>query len=325
MFIYCEATNRRSLGPSPFPEFQTQWEPRKPSGWPGMIFGGKASSAEWTNGGKWLMSVAYRPDSAPGGMIGFYHAQDHRFANGEVTNAAGKAYKTVGVAYSEDYGRTFVDGGLILFGVGGKPFEPAWGGVGDQYVLWDWQQQHWKMYFKEGYRLGVAISTDPRGAPGTWWKWNGREGEPVPQWRRGEPRPAGYDSPGLQGGYTGLPGLWEVPGSNPHVHWNTLLQKWVMVWNSWASDKVNGPSLYISASVDGLNWEKPRSLVRPRCSGSTAWHGTVISREGGSEFAGASGRLYHSDCWRKHGFNLDKQWNDYRDWVSRTINFERMD
>lgn len=102
-------------------------------------------------------------------------------------------------------------------------------------------------------------------------------------------------------------------------------QVWVAIWNSWnTTDPTITPnSLYIATSLDGLHFSTPRVLVTPKCKNSKAWHATVISAEGGSEYAGKRAKLYHSDCWTQDtGVGIYK---DGREWVERDIEFERAD
>ncbi|KAI9030217.1 hypothetical protein DFJ74DRAFT_463228 [Hyaloraphidium curvatum] len=336
-FIYSESSNHRSVGTGPFPENQTLFAPSRPGGWSQIIFGGRNESSPLpTNGGAWLMAVARHPIKGGSNLVGFYHAQDHIFGdpargNATITDAAGEAWKFVGVAYSPDDGVTWTDGGIILSSVVPKPSVPTWGGLGDFGAVWDWRAQHWKIYFKEQQKIGVAISTDPDARNGTWykWRWMGSNlAEPdVSDWPLGQKEPPGpeWNSPGLGGVYTGLPGMTDVPGANPGCHWNTYLESWVCIWNSWDTTEpgIVPRSLYIASSLDGLHWSEPRLLVGPKCPTSKAWHATVISEEGGSEFAGKRARLYHSDCWvADTGVG---RFRDGREWVARDIEFTRTD
>jgi hypothetical protein len=67
------------------------------------------------------------------------------------------------------------------------------------------------------HQLSIAVSYDPNAYPNTWNKWTGD----------------GFHSPGLYGWYVASPGLDWVPGSNPSIHWNTYLERWVVVFNGW--------------------------------------------------------------------------------------------
>lgn len=107
-----------------------------------------------------------------------------------------------------------------------------------------------------------------------------------------------------------IQGLARAPGANPAIHYNLYLNKWVMVWHGWDN------KLYISSSVDTMNWDTPRVLATS-VNGYRAWYPTIICPEGGSLWGGQTCRLYYSDNW--------KDGSDRRDFVSRTITFVRND
>ncbi|MCH5686155.1 hypothetical protein LWM68_18980 [Niabella sp. W65] len=92
------------------------------------------------------------------------------------------------------------------------------------------------------------------------------------------------------------------PGSNPSVHWNTYLNRFVMIWHGWDG------KLYISASADGETWETPRLLLQ---DGPKAWYPAIIgasSVEGGQAI-----QLYYAFDFRADG---------RRTLASRTITFQ---
>lgn len=141
--------------------------------------------------------------------------------------------------------------------------------------------------------MGAAISHDPNAYPNTWFKWTGD----------------GFHSPGLYGHYVPLPGLDWVPGSNPSLHWNTLIEKWVIIFNSWDN------MLHISASDDGIHWESVRTLTGSM-DGTRAWYSSVVSPEGASFWGGNYFRLYYADRFA---------WPDIRRLVQRDLHFWRGD
>lgn len=89
------------------------------------------------------------------------------------------------------------------------------GGVGNHGAIWDASQNRWVIMFVANpeHKFGVAVSYDPNGAPGTWFKWDGN----------------GFNQPGLGGWYTPVNGI-AADGANSVIHWNTLLSKWIMVY-----------------------------------------------------------------------------------------------
>ena len=65
-----------------------------------------------------------------GGVIGFVHTEDQFWVNG-ITDQNGKAFKSVALACSRDYGRSWDNARRILT-LGHKPAVASWSGTGDQ-------------------------------------------------------------------------------------------------------------------------------------------------------------------------------------------------
>lgn len=141
----------------------------------------------------------------------------------------------------------------------------------------------------------MAVSSDPDAKAGSWLKWGG-------------PR-VGFNSPGLGGrgfpvggtvddwgqfNWNYITGLALAPGANPAIHFNTYLNKWVIVWHGWNN------KLYISASADTMTWETPRVLAES-INKSRAWYPTIICANGGHQWCGDRGRLYYADNWNPVG------------------------
>ncbi|KAI9004994.1 hypothetical protein DFJ74DRAFT_712878 [Hyaloraphidium curvatum] len=303
IFFWTESENHRSIGTGPYVENQWTLNPRRAN------FGGRFDGWRYDNGGKWLMHVQRVPTN-PTTLVGFYHAQDNYWPR---TCPACECWKSIGVAYSYDEGITWTDAGQIITAADPRPPDsaPRWGGNGDFGVAWDWWERRWKLWYGGEYWLSMAVSSDPEGRPGTWRKWGGPN--------------VGFNVPGLGGrgfpvggtvnadgsfNWDRITGLALAPGANPHVHFNTYLNKWVMVWHGWNF------RLYISASDDGLNWESPR-LLATSINNSRAWYPTVVCATGGSLWGAQWCRLYYGDNWAPN--------TDRRDFVSRTLQFVRYD
>lgn len=259
------------------------------------------------------MSIFRHPIAGGANLVGFYHAQDNY---GDPLNGAAAAWKSIGVAYSSDDGKSWRNGGLIV--TSSKPRPPdsqaQFGGVGDFGSVWDYVRKQWVMYYGGNHWLSIAISKDPAGRPGTWWKYAGPRKGFTQKGLGGTEFPPGWNQlPDLSMDWARGPrGIAIVPGSNPGMHYNFYLAKWVMIWNSWDG------KLYISANADISNpqgWETPR-LFATSIDKTKAWHATVISKPGGSAWGGASTRVYYADRWRKP---------DIRDFVVRTLVFKRLD
>ena len=266
----------RTFGDYPFPEFQHTLSPEEP------VFGGRLDIERWDNGGSWLMSIFRQEED---NLVGFYHAEDHWLV---ATNPAGIAWKSIARTTSEDNGASWSAGEQIITSSATQPANPTWGGAGDNCVIWDDTNNRWLCYYQEHW-LMMAISYDVEGSPGTWYKYNNGE----------------FDQPGLGGQSSPVPGLASVPGGNPSVHYNSYLERFVMVWHSWVS-----LSIYISTSTDGIVWEQPR-LLEPNADSRRAWYPTIIG-ESDTE-AGKIARLYYADI--AAGFAS-------RDFVSKALVFD---
>ncbi|KAI9006797.1 hypothetical protein DFJ74DRAFT_773421 [Hyaloraphidium curvatum] len=309
--FWSESSNYRTRSyRSPFFEDTALLEPSR------YVYGGAYNGQGYDNGGKWLMSITRHPTKGGANLVGFFHAQDNY---GDPLNGGAAAWKSIGVAYSADDGVTWTTGGVIV--TSSKPRPPNWnaqfGGNGDFGAVWDYFNNRWVMLYAGDYWLGMAVSSDPDGRPGTWYKYAG-------------PR-RGFVNPGLGGesfavggqqngdgsfNWNDIRGLAIRAGSNPGIHFNVYLNKWVAIWQSWQDN-----SLWISGNPnisDPNGWESPRFLTGSADgAGGRAWHATVVCDGGGSAWCpGNTGRIYYADRWRAP---------DRRDFVSRTISFSRSD
>ena len=284
MMFWSEFENYRSIGASQFPEDQAFLSPSE------GVFGGRGDWEGFDNGGSWLMSV----HRVRGGgvevekgeqLIGFYHAEDHWYP----LNDEGIAWKSCGVTHSYDNGASWTAGEQIVTSDDPKPDAPEWGGEGDNCVVWDWKNGRWAMFFQHS-SLRVAVSEEPGGHVGTWYKYH--EGA--------------FQEPGIRGRSTPLAGL--PGGANPSVHWNTHLQKWVMVYAGWSP-----ADILITASEDLVHWEPARTVASSSVGGN-AWYVTIIGED--DKVAGESARIYYADI--QPDFSS-------RQFVSRDITFTRYD
>lgn len=252
---------------------------------------GPGAKGAFDNGGAWIYSVFRHSGSE---LIGFYHAEDHEFKSDPASTFI--AWKSVALALSHDNGQTWQKMGPILTSHQAKPDRPTWGGNGDFCVVRDAKNARWICYYQE-HILCMAVSYDPQGRPGTWFKFfNGS-----------------FSEPGLGGRNNSIPGLENYAGGNPSVHFNTYLQKWVMVWHTWDSTSPHPASFWLATSRDLLHWEKPRVLLVPPDS-LRIWYPTILGQES-DVLAGKTAWL----CYAR--FKRGEQSN--REFVARPIEFSR--
>jgi hypothetical protein len=255
----------RLMGDGPAPEAMRELSPAKP------VLGGELTEDVWYNGGAWLLNV-FRVDGH--NLIGFPHVEyrDPAIKPGQPH----QAWKSMAVTYSSDNGRTWTPFEQILTSDKPVPDPVTWGGVGDAGIIYDADAARWRAYYS-AYRMTVAESYDAKGRPGTWTKYYD----------------GSFSQPGL-GGLSGpkswLRSLDEVPGAAPAVHWNTYVRRWIMVFHSYI-DK----NIYISSSIDGITWIKPRLLIE-RIPGDKrkAWFPTIVG-DTSDKIAGQTATLYYLD------------------------------
>jgi len=263
--FWAEFISYRTEADSPYPEDHiSQVKPGN------SVFGwGFDQQDGFNDGGSWFIGVHKLAD---GRLAGFFHAESH-WPQGE------GAYKSIGVAYSSDNGYTWTAGARILNVDYPKPATAGWKGLGDGCVVYNEKRGQFLCYYSASaggdYRICMAASSDPLGAPGTWKKWDGKDFTVD-----------GYNSTsGVGGKDTQITGLQSHTGANPSVLWNSYLQKWVMAYHGW--DRVT----YMSSSSDGLVWENPVALTS--LNKETAWYPNLIGDNGDTN-GGKVIKLYYS-------------------------------
>lgn len=239
------------------------------------VFGGRepnnGTSNGFNDGGMWLIGVRELSD---GRLAGFFHAESHWYPR---TTQGWYAYKSIGVAYSSDKGLTWGTPELIMKYADNKPVSPQWSGLGDGCVIYNHLNNKYYCYYTPASgttAISMATSADPDGDAGSWEKWyNGA-----------------FTQPGIGGLQTPVAGLSNSPGANPSVHWNTYLNKFIMVWHGW-----NG-KLYISASDDGEVWDDAQLLLD---EGSKTWYPVIVGTS--SVNGGQAVTLYYANNFQTDG------------------------
>ncbi len=249
-----EATDALTVDDTPYPEDHMSSLVNSSKVW------GKEFSRidGFNDGGSWFIAIF--PLDATGSYVGFFHAESH-------WPGSGIAYKSIGVAYSDDYGATWRDPEPIIMDSAAKPAEPAWTGLGDGCVIWDSANSRYICYYQGKVSGGanalcMASSSDPKGSPGTWKKWDGESFSIE----------ACDPATALGGENVALENLDSMTGANPSVMWNTFLEKWVMVYATW------GKRVVISYSDDALHWSEPVKILGS--IGVPAWYPNLIGADG---------------------------------------------
>ena len=242
------------------------------------------------NGGAWLNSVFRRSGNK---LVGFYHAEDHEFEGDPQSQYV--AWKSIACCLSSDNGLSWQKEGQILTSSRPKPRQPSWGGCGDFCVVRDEKHARWLCFFQQ-HALCIACSEDPLGKPGTWRKYY-----------RGD-----FREPGLGGRSSPIAGLVDHAGGNPSVHFNTYLQRWVMVWGTWERTSPRPESIWLSTSDDLLKWSAPQVLVAARGE-ERCWYPTII---GDSDVSAGQKALL---C---YAYFPDKT-KAHREFVAREITFHK--
>lgn len=249
-----EATDALTVGDTPYPEDHISKLVNSSKIW-GKEF---VRIDGFNDGGSWFIGIF--PLEKAGSYVGFFHAESH-------WDASGTAHKSIGVAYSDDYGATWRDPQPIITDKDPKPATPAWTGLGDGCVVWDSKNSRYICYYQGKVAGGantlcMAASSDPAGAPGTWKKWDGN----------GFTIEACDGKTGLGGENIAIDNLTSMSGANPSVMWNTYLEKWVMVYATW------GKRVVITYSEDALHWSKPVKILGS--IKSPAWYPNLIGADG---------------------------------------------
>lgn len=241
----------------------------------------------WDSTRSWL-SHAFRArdtsmpkDTSSDYLIGFAHNEDHwQSNNGETVE-----YKSVGVIYSNDNGKSWTRSVPIL-----TRGEEADGGTGcgDMAVMWNHKRSEWhafvQEYFNDGDQNGLvmAVSNDTLARPGTWYRVQPTNGTEQ-TWKRDSgyalgPPEAGLPHPSLV--------MHHHRGTNPSIIWDDSTQKWHMVFARW------GGGIRYSNSDDGYHWTTPLDFPK-MFHGTSSSHPTLIGSRGDTSTANGIATMYY--------------------------------
>jgi hypothetical protein len=238
--------------------------------------------------GVWMEAVV--PDEV-GTWYGYYHHE----VPADLCGRPDRSILSIGVARSRDRGLTWENLGVILEGPPGSQACASSnrflvGGVGDPSVILDSDHRYLYLFFsqypKEPSAQGVAIARMPwadRDAPagriavlqdGVWLPAQGSDAGSGPEWEY----PAGtplvpVSNPWHDGDYA-VDAFWGAS-----IHWNTYLERYVMLLNRAKNENFDNEGIYISYSAelgDPRAWSTPRKLMN-----GGGWYPQVAGLETG--------------------------------------------
>jgi hypothetical protein len=233
------------------------------------------------------------------GFLGFYHAEFHPKAPsafpflaslGLVTSADGVTWKRAGQVI-EGLENQLRPGNNHNIGAC-EPSAVIHQGPEGEFIYLYWGEYY---YDRQG---AIFVARAPRasdGRPGTWQKWTG----------------SGWGVPGVQ---TVSESILKAPSKPPylsyqmpHVSWNTVLKRWLMVFMS-------EEAIDVAASEDGIHFGPPIEIMRippfhMKLEEIFTAYPTLVSPQNGTQMlTGKEGFLYFArgpwgtnhSCWRRH-------------------------
>ena len=285
--------------------------------------GNRSRPQEFDNSGSWLMS-AFRVN--PGtfelnpysqSLIGFYHGEDHWFTDaagsrkGEAYYHTPTAWMAIGLTSSTDNGQTWIREGMIVGMPDRKPLYPnsdlhpskgPFGGIGNHAAILDNrtdpENPAWVLFFplinENGIGVGHGItavrSNDPEGSFGSWYSFYAGDFHLLQHENIGKHAPL----PGLDGSFD--TGFNPYALSNPSVHWNTVLKRWVLAAATWDQKRIMISFSRNESIVSG--WSVPVVLYEPP-PGRTVRYATIVGQDSNSLLSstevGADAKLFWAE------------------------------
>lgn len=240
--------------------------------------------------GVWIEAVI--PDDQ-GTWYGYYHHE----VPAEACGRTDRSITRIGAAKSTDRGRTWEDLGPILEAPPGtyacsSSNRYVLGGVGDVSALLDADHRDLYLFYSEYGRdrntQGVAIARlawadrdRPRGRVSVW-----RDGIWLRRFTFGTPLVMVAQP--WHDGDQGVDAYW-----GPSVHWNTYLERYVMLLNRARNENFDNEGIYVSYSQtlgDPRAWSAPRKLMN-----GGGWYPQVVGLDAGAgtdKHAGQRARFF---------------------------------
>ena len=250
--------------------------------------------------GIWMESVIA---DESGAWYGFYHHE----VPADVCGRPERTILSIGLARSRDRGLTWDNLGIVLEGPPGTVACASTntlliGGVGDPSALLDADHNFLYLYFsqygKPASAQGVAIARmpwadrdNPAGAfavlnDGAWLPARRIDGE-TPAWEYSEGTPLVRVTEPWHDGDNKVDAFWGAS-----IHWNTYLERYVMLLNRAKNEKFDNEGIYISFAPrldDTGAWSAPQKLMN-----GGGWYPEVAGLEAGGtdRQAGQRARLF---------------------------------
>lgn len=258
-------------------------------------------------GGAWLEAII--PDPVGSNWYGYYHNEREDV----VCPGTGKVIPRIGAARSSDRGLTWRDLGTVIEAPPGSEHCDTQnhyfvGGVGDFSVMLDRDQQYlyfyYTQYFEKSADVGVSVARMTwanRNSPvnkasvwnaGAWLPGSTQrvlqpDGRTANQFVHRVATPMVKANDSWDRGTAAVDVYW-----GPAIHWNTALEKYVMLLNRATSRTWHQGGVYVSYSHtldDPRAWSPPTKLL----SGGS-WYPQVVGLEadGTDKKAGAVARFF---------------------------------
>ena len=206
--------------------------------------------------------------------------------SGEEWAKYGCTYKSIGVRYSQDLGKSWTRSVPIITKLVQPPTEnyiekcglKPRAQTGDLAAMWNHLNRTWVIMAQEdpyvssqdtSPGLAMSISNDPLARPGTWKRidpWTNRT------------------SPGFIGDNNSLlhPNLTSGLGANPSIIWDDRNKLWHMVYAKW------GGGIFYTNTSDFKEWKKP--VILPVGKG----YPTLIGDRGDTNTTTGNATLYYT-------------------------------
>ena len=218
------------------------------------------------------LSETSQPDADSDSLIGFEHNEDYW---SDVDSDSDCTYKSIGVRYSKDLGKSWTRSVPIITKDKQTPHcdhANRFTGTGDFATAWDPSRKEWIILAQEG-PLVMSRSSNPLALPGSWERV-----EPV----------SNTTAPGFIGNGSVIAhgDLASIAGSNPSIIRDEKNGLWHMIYAKW------GGGLAYTNSSDLYRWEIPYLIWDDEDQTPNTQYPTLVGDEGDTLSTDAGASLY---------------------------------